>query len=131
MSKDLAYAETESGCWLWTGTIAANGYGVAHLADGRSTPAHRAVYEQHVGPIPVGLELDHRCRNKVCVNPAHLEPVTHSENMKRHRAATRVDVCKRGHSLDRTRTRDGGGRYCKTCNRDNKRAQRERLKGTP
>lgn len=76
------------GCWEWTGSKDLNGYGRLNGGAGRSpVPAHRAVYEALVGPIPDGLEIDHICFNHGCVNPAHLEPVTHSENMRRWWAA--------------------------------------------
>ena len=71
-------------CWLWTGYITPLGYGTLTVRRlGRGFKAHRLVYELLVGPIPVGLELDHLCRNTRCVNPDHLEPVTHAENMRR------------------------------------------------
>ena len=75
-----------SGCWLWPGTCGPTGYGVFNFRrDGRSlsTPAHRAVYQALVGSIPDGLELDHLCRNRRCVNPEHVEVVTHRENVRR------------------------------------------------
>lgn len=70
-------------CWLWIGGIATNGYGrVKH--EGRMKPAHRVAYEWLRGAVPAGLELDHvkewGCSSRACVNPAHLEPVTHREN---------------------------------------------------
>lgn len=82
--------KTES-CWLWTGDVGNSGYGafIEH-ASRRTSPAHRSVYKILVGPIPVGLTLDHLCRNKLCVNPAHLEPVTLSENCRRGVAARRA-----------------------------------------
>lgn len=71
-------------CWLWTGDVSNSGYGafIEH-ASRRTSPAHRAVYRVLIGPIPDGLTLDHLCRNKLCVNPAHLEPVTMQENRRR------------------------------------------------
>lgn len=75
--------KTES-CWLWTGATNGLGYG-KFKADPR-TPAvyaHRYAYELVVGPIPEGLQLDHCCENPPCVNPAHLEPVTQAENVRR------------------------------------------------
>lgn len=75
-------------CWLWTGAIQSGGYGeIRHL--GRTRLAHRVSYEVHVGPIPIGLQLDHLCRNTRCVNPTHLEPVTQSVNVRRAFAARR------------------------------------------
>jgi hypothetical protein len=71
-----------TGCWVWLRAKNAYGYGV--LRPSRiQFQAHRVVYERHRGPIPEGLELDHLCRNTLCVNPAHLEPVTHAENIRR------------------------------------------------
>lgn len=73
------------GCWEWTGARQPDGrYDYGMFWDGtRAVRAHRFAYELLVGPIPVGLELDHLCRNPPCVNPAHLEPVTHAENIRR------------------------------------------------
>ena len=68
-------------CWLWRGSVNNCGYGQVNLKGVK--PAHRAVYELLVGPIPKGLQLDHLCHVRLCVNPDHLEPVTKSENMRR------------------------------------------------
>lgn len=71
-------------CWPWLGSKTAKGYG--HLVVNRkSVYGHRWSYENHVGPIPEGMEIDHLCRNQSCVNPAHLEPVTTAENLRRMR----------------------------------------------
>ena len=70
------------GCWTFRGGRTHGGYGVFHFC-GRLTRAHRLAYELVVGPIPDDLVLDHLCRNAVCVNPAHLEPVTSGENTRR------------------------------------------------
>lgn len=76
---DFSFDVDENGCWIFRGYInTRNGYGYI----GRK-PAHRVYYEKHVGAIPAGLEIDHKCRNRACVNPDHLEPVTHSENALR------------------------------------------------
>lgn len=84
VASDL-YVADESGCWLWTGIVGANGYGRARRGQ-RKISAHRVVYEQHMGPISDDLMLDHLCRVRHCVNPAHLEPVTNAENQRRGNA---------------------------------------------
>lgn len=84
--------------------------------------AHRLEWEKINGPVPEGLELDHLCRNRWCVNPDHLEPVTHQENIRRgsqRKWNTDVTHCKHGHPFDEenTRHRPDGGRTCRTCHR--------------
>ncbi len=74
--------ENESGRWIWRLALNANGYGIIGVAN-RSKLAHRASFEAFIGPVPEGLELDHVCKTKACVNPAHLEAVTRSENVRR------------------------------------------------
>lgn len=114
--------EDESGCWIWTGTIDASGYGKfynpATQADGL---AHRLSYEAALGPIPSGLTLDHLCRITRCVNPAHLEPVTLEENIRR--AARTKTHCVNGHPFDEANTgkKPGGVRRCLTCHREQQR----------
>lgn len=110
-------------CWTWTAVKNNKGYGQISLG-GRSGPlvlAHRASWELHNGPIPVGMTLDHLCRNRSCVNPQHLEPVTHATNVKRgdagaiHAAKTH---CPSRHPYDAENTHlYDGRRYCKACNR--------------
>jgi hypothetical protein len=109
------FAMTEESCWTWARSIRADGYG--RLG---STLAHKRMYERKYGSVPVGLELDHLCRFKRCVNPDHLEPVTHAENIRRgdtglhHRLKKH---CPSGHPYDEENTRftTGGYRYCQTC----------------
>lgn len=81
--------EPTTGCWLWHGTTNDQGYGIAKNSAGVRQRAHRLLYERHIGPIPEGLELDHVCRCRHCVNPAHMEPVTKVVNMRRG-SATRL-----------------------------------------
>jgi len=80
--------DKSTGCWVWQGPRNEWGYGRMSV-DGKKIPAHRWFYERERGPIPPGLEPDHLCRNRACVNPAHLELVTHSENVRRAVAARR------------------------------------------
>ena len=106
-------------CWLWTGARTRLGYGqIGHGGqDGKVVVVHRVAYELLVGPIPEGLELDHLCHVRRCVNPAHLEPVTHLENMRRGHFATKTH-CPRAHPYDSANTLvSNGRRYCKTCAR--------------
>lgn len=72
-----------TGCWNWQRQRNEFGYGRARDKSNRNTLAHRIMYERLVGLIPDGMQLDHLCRNHACVNPAHLEPVTHGENQRR------------------------------------------------
>jgi len=89
-SKALIESDTRL-CWLWQDRLQPNGYGQCK----KNAYAHRAAYEYERGPIPAGLEIDHTCNVRHCVNPWHMEPVTHEENMAR--ARKRRDRCKRGH----------------------------------
>lgn len=87
-------------CWLYAGSLNGSGYGRISLAKG-GVMVHRAMYEALVGPIPEGLQLDHLCRVRHCVNPSHLEPVTHRENMLRGTAPSAINArrthCQKGH----------------------------------
>lgn len=116
-----------TGCWIFLGTIDADGYGRAG-----SGVAHRFFYESLRGPVPEALELDHLCVRRVCVNPDHLEPVTQDENRRRGElyrrpSAWRRTTCKRGHEINDTNsvlepfTKPNGvtyvGRRCIICRR--------------
>lgn len=120
------------GCWLWAAHRNNKGYGVFSPAWDIRVYAHRWSYEQAKGPVPEGLELDHLCRNPACVNPDHLEAVTHRENILRSEAPTAINAakthCINGHAFDLENTflRAGGGRQCRACYRERS-AARQRL----
>lgn len=89
-------------CWIWQGARSRNGYSNIGIG-GHNMTAHKAMYEREVGPVPEGKELDHLCRVRDCVNPAHLEPVTRGENMQRGVEAR--THCRRGHEYNEANTR--------------------------
>lgn len=116
----------ESGCWLWVGAIQENGYGRFYI-DGKMVQAHRYAYEQKHGLIPEGLELDHLCRVRLCVNPDHLEPVTRKENLSRGiNANSEKSHCPKGHhySGENLYTQPDGRRGCRACGRQNSKKYR-------
>ena len=112
----------DSGCWLWTASVRPSGYGQiwTRTVEGRRRllSAHRAVWEAARGPVPDGLDLDHLCRVRTCVNPDHLEPVTRKTNILRGLAPAaanaRKTVCDKGHQLQLLPT---GRRGCPKCKR--------------
>jgi hypothetical protein len=112
------------GCWVWLASR--NPWGYGHFAHRRVIrSAHRCAYEIAVGPIPDGLTIDHLCRNPACVNPAHLEPVTMTENLRRGMSPSAIHArqthCIHGHPFDASNTYVTGTskrRTCRTCNRD-------------
>lgn len=91
--------EPMSGCWIWLGSWNFGGYGQVRIAR-RAQGAHRAIYTLLRGPIPDGLDLDHLCRTRACVNPQHLQPVTRQINLLRGERANPTH-CKAGHPLIR------------------------------
>jgi len=121
-------------CWLWTGGVRESGYGYFWLdtRSASSISAHTAGWRLLRGPIPEGLEPDHLCRVRRCVNPEHLEPVTHQENMHRSEMIggyVRQTHCKYGHPFDEANTYQAPrGRECRKCNVIRVRAWRQRQK---
>lgn len=107
-------------CWLWRGSHTTAGYGNLRLPTGKYDYAHRVSYRLSVGEIPPGLHLDHLCRVRDCVNPAHLEPVTPRENIRRGAAGygpVRTN-CRNGHDITdpaNVYTEPGGNRRCRVC----------------
>lgn len=120
---------TQGVCWEWTAGKYADGYGQFNTGQGK-TAAHRWAWEYLIGPVPEGTELDHLCRNVACVNPDHLEPVTHGENVRRGAASLRrrsQTSCAQGHPYDAENTHTTGGRrQCRACNREAQRRSRAR-----
>lgn len=118
------YTVMPSGCWRWNAAQQGCGYGTYKDDSGRQLPAHLFAYREIVGPVAHGLHLDHLCRNRICVNPAHLQPVTIRENLLRS-PITMASMnahkthCKYGHPLsgDNLRIRKDGGRACAMCYR--------------
>lgn len=119
--KLLFYSKKEPGilstpCWVWKKNLRL-GYGRV-LWKGKLETVHRLAYKEWVGEIKYGLDLDHLCRNRACLNPNHLEPVTHKENV--NRGALKKEFCLRGHKLEgnvyfTTRRNGQVKRDCKDC----------------
>jgi len=121
-------------CWLWTASRDPKGYGRFKLND-RPVLAHRFAYETLIGPIPDGLQLDHLCRTRNCVNPSHLEPVSNRDNALRgtgHTAANAAKThCLNGHEFTPENTRvkppspvlPFGARQCRECERRREQAR--------
>lgn len=123
------------GCWLWTASL--NKYGYARFKSGFHVTGHRFAYELLVGPIPKGLQLDHLCRVRHCVNPDHLEPVTNHENLLRGLTLPAINAakthCPQGHPYSgHNLLLRGGGRGCRECRRSKaeRDRRRDRQRGT-
>lgn len=123
INKDGPEHPTLGKCWIWTGAKLSFGYG--HLSwKGKFRVAHHVAYELLIGPVPPDLETDHLCRTPACVNPAHLEPVTHRVNVLRgvspFAKRARQTHCKRGHEFTPENTyihKSLGVRVCRACHR--------------
>lgn len=135
MDKELLQKiEKTDTCWNWLGW-SKSGYG-GLSKDGKRHRAHRYIYELLVGKIPEGLEIDHLCRNKKCVNPEHLEPVTHSENMRRTKGfRKRKTHCVKGHEFTKENTRIVNDKkkdlyypVCKICSKARNKKWTDRIK---
>jgi hypothetical protein len=120
-------------CWLWNGHTTVNGYGIftTQITSGKAFghPAHRWAYEYMVHEIPEGLELDHLCGVRNCVNPEHLEPVPPVVNIRRAAAWTKAERarCAQGHLFsDENTYRWRGQRHCRTCRRDARKRAKEK-----
>jgi hypothetical protein len=123
------------GCWLWTAALDSVGYGVFSIGGNRNAKAHRWLYESAFGPIPNGLECDHLCRVRRCVNPNHIELVTHRENIARSNSTPfkvkndyAAGVCRSGHSLaEFGRTHKDGYVRCSRCAAERRKARASRI----
>lgn len=122
--------EPNTGCWLWDGKLSSKGYGKLHDGNpgNRLLNAHRLAYELLRGPIPDGLQLDHLCRVRSCVNPRHLEPVTNQDNVLRSpislaTANAKKTHCPKGHAYVPENTiMERGKRRCRACRDERNRA---------
>lgn len=124
----FAKVEKTDSCWNWTACTNDNGYGLIWVYEAQTKLyAHRVSYEIHVGPIPEGLHIDHLCRNRGCVNPDHLEPVTGAENNRR--VAVLRTHCPQGHPYDGDNVCIyRGHRRCRACDRErHRRTATERI----
>lgn len=124
--RNIDFSMDETACWEWVGQRSYSGYGQAKLTLAgmeRVVLAHRWLYEALVGPIPAGLTLDHLCKNKSCVNPKHLEPVTIADNIRRgdskSAVSRRTGRCTKGHHVvdpgGWIEYSDGARRACRIC----------------
>lgn len=129
----LSFDREETGCWVWKGAKGYKGYGALTYV-GKITPAHRYSYEYYKGPIPQGLVIDHLCRNTLCVNPDHLEPVTTKTNLLRGISFSAKNAvkthCNHGHPFEGDNLRiSNGERVCRTCRKESSKIYEAKRKG--
>lgn len=129
IQRFISYVKWNNGCWVWISTIDKGGYSRIKLNERTNRSAHRWYYESIYGPVPQGMQLDHLCRNRACVNPMHLEVVTPKENTQRSSRGRELTTCANGHSFSRVVKKEGpfkGWRKCAICERDATRRYRQR-----
>lgn len=137
--EDMIHRDPNSGCWLTAAGPIAGGYPLI-LYRGRRVPAHRAAFECWVGEIPPGLYIDHKCRTRECLNPAHLRAVTPRVNVTENSSGWAArnlakTHCPSGHPYDDANTYRGAGnpqasvRACRTCKRNRERSRRAKRRG--
>lgn len=120
----------EAGCLIWSGGKTADGYGGVFLEDEKKHKVvHRVVYEHFIGPIPDGLVIDHKCRNRACCNTDHLEVVTNKENILRGESPSaknaKKEKCFRGHQFTKKQKK---GRQCWVCKLEKQRERRAKAR---
>lgn len=136
-AKFFARLERVGDCWEWTGVLSDNGYSRFYM-NGSMHYGHRVSFEHFTGPIPDGLEIDHLCRNRKCVNPDHLDAVTRRVNLLRSpifrgNVQANATHCPSGHPYDEENTYRIPGRshrLCRTCRRDRNRIAMRRIRST-
>jgi hypothetical protein len=122
---ERSVSKSPEGCWVWNLSLTKLGYARINYL-GKARFAHRVAYQTFKGSIPEGMELDHKCRTRACVNPEHLEPITHTENVRRGARGVlnpqrQVTHCKWGHEFTeqntywKTSKAGGKSRMCITC----------------
>lgn len=128
LTRFWSKVEKTNNCWVWKGYKTNDDYG-RFMINGKIIYAHRFAYELLRGNIPQGLILDHLCRNPACVNPSHLEIVTHKQNILRGVGLCAQNAkkthCPQGHEYNEENTyRKDGGRWCKLCKSGRQRINR-------
>ena len=134
-SKERFWSKVTKGpdCWEWTAGKVTGGYGRFGYG-GKPRMAHRISWELLIGKIPVGLQIDHLCRNRTCVNPDHLEPVTRKENIRRGFSPTAINGrkthCNNGHEFkgENIYRKNEISRDCRKCRKESVLRHREKMK---